>query len=153
MMIDYFKKLFEASNTDREMVINCMLDKISSDQNSILKAEVEESKVKKALFHMHPEKSPGPDGMSPRFYQNFWNIVGNDVVPFMKRFSENGILDIELQSINIVLIPKKKNLVFMTDLRHISLCNEIYKVISKVLANRLKRVLGLVILDNQSAFI
>lgn len=41
---------------------------------------VEDIEVKEAMFHMHPDKSPGPDGMTPAFYQKFWRIVGNDVV-------------------------------------------------------------------------
>lgn len=37
------------------------------------------TEVKEALFYMHPEKSPGSDGMNPAFYQRFWHIVGEDV--------------------------------------------------------------------------
>lgn len=40
---------------------------------------VEQQEVKNALFHMHPDKSPGPDGMSPGFYQKYWSIVGSDI--------------------------------------------------------------------------
>lgn len=116
-------------------------------------AEVEEKEVKAALFNMHPDKSPCPDGMSPRLYQKCWPIVKKDVVELVKQFFDTGIIHDHLKLTNIALIPKKQNHVVMTDLRPISLCNVIYKVISKVLANRLKQVLDYVISDSQSAFI
>lgn len=71
----------------------------------------------------------------------------------VKHFFESGKLDNHLTATNIALISKKKNLVYMIDLRPISLCNVVDKIISKVLANRLKKVLDLIILDTQSAFI
>lgn len=79
--------------------------------------------------------------------------MGKDVVQVVNHFFKTSNHDNQLQSTNIVLIPKKKNPRFMTDLHPISLCNIVYKIISKVLANRMKKVLDLIISDNQSAFI
>ena len=102
---------------------------------------------------MNPTKAPGPDGMNPLFFQKYWYIVGTDV--------SNAVLDCInfgkfLQSINfshISLIPKKKNPELMSHFRPISLCNVIFKLVSKVLANRLKRILGRIISDFQNAFV
>ncbi|KAL8108560.1 hypothetical protein AgCh_024870 [Apium graveolens] len=149
----YFSNLFTATETEWERVISCVSRKVSAEQNVMLLAEVDEKEVKAALFNMHPEKSPGPDGMSPGFYQKCWPIVKDDVVKLVKQFFITGAVNDQLKSTNIALIPKKQNPVVMTDLRPISLCNVIYKVISKVLANRLKQVLDNVISDTQSAFI
>ncbi|KAM6591439.1 hypothetical protein CsatA_014044 [Cannabis sativa] len=102
---------------------------------------------------MHPDKSPGPDGMTPGFYQKFWAVVGADVIKHVRSFFLVGHLPIGLNHTNLVLIPKKKNATTMGDLRPIALCNVLYKVCSKVLANRLKSVLPSVISENQSAFI
>ncbi|KAL8148453.1 hypothetical protein AgCh_005718 [Apium graveolens] len=152
-MVNYFTKLFGASQTVWNHLFECVMRRINHVQNASLLAQVEANEVKKALFSMHPDKSPGPDGMSPGFYQKFWGIVGGDLVEIVHKFFLTGVLEEGMGDSNIVLIPKKKNPVNMMDLRPISLCNVIYKVISKVLANRVKQVLRDLISETQSAFI
>ena len=102
---------------------------------------------------MHPDKAPGPDGMTVCFYKKYWSIVGQDVIRVVKVFFKR---DDHLRSINhtnLVLIPKKRLPTSPKDYRPISLCNVIYKIISKVIANRLKQLLPKVINESQSAFI
>lgn len=71
----------------------------------------------------------------------------------VRTFFSTGILDEHLKETNIALILKKQNPEFMIDIRHISLCNVIYKVIYKVLAKKLKKVVDSINSDSQSAFI
>ncbi|KAM6547177.1 hypothetical protein CsatB_018853 [Cannabis sativa] len=102
---------------------------------------------------MHPDKSPGPDGMTPGFYQRCWSIVGSDIINLVRSFMRTGDLPQGLNDTNLVLIPKVKSPSSMNELRPISLCNVVYKIISKVIANRLKEVLPQLISTNQSAFV
>lgn len=153
MMVNYFSNLFTATDSSWQAVINCVSNRITNAQNEKLPNHVEEQEVKQAVFHMHADKSPGPDGMSPGFYHKYWSTVGGDIVKMVKRFFETGMFDEQYTDTNIVLVPKKKNPMYMTDLRPISLCNVKYKIVSKVLANRLKEVIDLVIAEEQSAFI
>ncbi|XP_030479471.2 uncharacterized protein LOC115696725 [Cannabis sativa] len=126
---------------------------ISNDHNLQLLEPVMEDEIRRALFQMHPDKSSGPDGMTSDFYQKSWNIVGGDIIKLVQNFFVSGSFPRDLNKTNIVLIPKKKQPQVMNDLGPISLCNVVYKIISKVLAIRIKQVLPFVISDNQSSFI
>lgn len=153
VMIEYFTELFSASNTNCGSTIDFVSQSVTAEQNEFLLLEIEKSEVKNALFSMHPYKSLGPNGMSPGFYQKYWQIVGEDVYQFVRFFFAIGKFEENITDTNIVLIPKKPNPTRMTELRPISLCNMLYKVASKVLANRFKRLLNGMISETQSAFI
>ena len=101
---------------------------------------------------MAPLKAPRPDGMSHLFYQHYWNLVGDDVCQFVLNFLNNASLPEHLNHTFITLIPKKKNPEYASKFRLISLYNVLYKIFSKVLANRLKRILPKIIIEHQSAF-
>ena len=91
--------------------------------------------------------------MNALFYQKFWHIVGDTVVSAAFEFLNSGHTLPTLNHTHIVLIPKVKNPVKMSDFRPTSLCNVIYKIIAKVLANKLKQVLPQIIAPTQSAFV
>ena len=98
-------------------------------------------------------KSPGPNGFSVGFFQSSWNTVRSGVCKTVLDFLNHGIFYRSLNDTYIVLIPKIKISVSVTDFRPISLCNVLYKIIVKVLANRMKTVLHYIVSYNQSAFI
>jgi hypothetical protein len=115
---------------------------------SLTKVEIHE-----ALLQMHPDKAPGPDGFNPAFYQHFWNVCGDDIFEATKEWLERGYFPSSLNDTNICLIPKCDQPKSMKELRPISLCNVLYKMVSKVLANRLKVCLGKCVGEEQSAFV
>ena len=121
-----------------EECLNAIQSKITDDMWEVLSSEYTTEEVKVALFQMGPTKAPGPDGMNALFYKKFWHVVGDTVVLAVLDFLNNGNMLPEINHTNIVLIPKIRNRVKMSNFRLISLCNVIYKIISKVLANRLK---------------
>jgi hypothetical protein len=102
---------------------------------------------------MFPTKAPGPDGYPTHFFQKHWDICGGEVTSIIQRVL-NG--EENLSSINktwIVLIPKVPNPKELANFSPISLCNVLYKIASKVIANRLKVVLPDIISEEQSAFV
>ena len=102
---------------------------------------------------MAPPKAPSPDGMPPMFFQNYWDLVKGDITNTTLSYLNSRSLPSPLNHTFVTLIPKVKNPERVTEFRPISLCNVLYKIFSKVLANRLKRVLPLIIFEHQSAFL
>ena len=152
--VSYFEKLYRTSNPDKiAEVVEAIDPKVSAEMNQSLIKQFTREEVEAALKQMHPSKSPGPDGMPALFYQNYWDIVGSDVVCMVLNVLNSNMSMADLYKTFITLIPKINNPAKMTDFRPISLCNVIYKLISKVLANRLKLVLPQIIYENQSAFL
>jgi hypothetical protein len=91
--------------------------------------------------------------MSALFFKKFWEIIEGKVKAEVMAVLNGGPLPNRWNDTTIVLIPKVKNPIRLKDLRPITLCNVLYKIISKVLANRLKGLLDDVIPLNQSAFV
>lgn len=121
--------------------------------NEMLDKEPNALEVREALFNMHPTKAPGPDGFHAIFFQTFWDIVGGDVVALVQNWWRGNIRFNDINKTCMSLIPKCNEPKSMTEFSPISCCNMIYKIISNVLANKLKSFLGDIVSLNQSAFI
>ena len=146
VVTNYFETIFEAGDYSRmEECLSAIPQKVTMDMQEILSREFSADEIKATLFQMGPTKAPGPDGMNALFYQKFWHIVGNDVTAAALDFLNSGNMVPKINYTHIVLIPKVKSLEKISNYRPISLCNVIYKIISKVMANRLKQILPHVI--------
>ncbi|XP_075650222.1 uncharacterized protein LOC142620797 [Castanea sativa] len=151
---NYYTKLFTSSNpTEFTNLLEAVQPKVTDSMNSSLVREFQPSEVYRALTQMYPLKAPGPDGMPPLFFQHFWPMVSEVVVRTVLEFLNFGLSPPNFNDTHIVLIPKISNPKRVTEYRPISLCNVVYKLASKTLANRLKKVLPSIISDTQSAFV
>jgi len=90
-------------------------------------------------------KCPGPDGICFGFIKDFWDILKVDVLRFFVEFYRNGKLVKGINSTFISLIPKVDNPQRLNDFHPISLVGSMYKILAKLLANRLCMVIGSVI--------
>ncbi|RVW78982.1 Exonuclease 1 [Vitis vinifera] len=106
-----------------------------------------------ALSDLNGDKASGPDGFSLSFWQFSWDFVKEEVMCFLKEFHEHGRFVRSLNSTFLVLIPKKMGAEDLRDFRPISLVGGLYKLLAKVLANRLKKVMGKVVSSAQNAFV
>jgi len=152
VVVDYFQDLFSTTSpSDFESFLAEVTMGITPQMNQQLLRLATENEVKEALFMMHPEKAPGPDGMTALFFQHSWHIIKKDLVEMVNNFLVSGEIDPRLNITNICMIPKTERPTRMTELRPISLCNVGYKIISKVLCQRLKLCLPSLVSETQSS--
>lgn len=102
---------------------------------------------------MSPSKAPSPDGFNAGFFQRTWNITGKTVLKFMKDLQQGDGMPPGVAEALLELIPKVESPSRIREFRSISLCNVIYKLFMKVIANRLKGVQSHLISNNQERFI
>jgi hypothetical protein len=121
--------------------------------NETLAIEYSCEEVRKAVFMMHPNKSPGPNGFTADFYQCHWNLVGSDSSAAVLSFLNGDDMEAVVNNTILVLIPKVKNPQELTHFRPISQCNVLYKICSKVITNRLRTILDDIISEEQSTFV
>lgn len=150
----YFQKIFSAArqgNYDKIMMgIECC---ISEKDNYRLKASCTKEEIREALSELGPTKAPGENGFPNLFYQKCWSIIGEDVSDYCLQRLDEGMELHSINKTNIVLIPKILNPSNITQFRPINLCNVLYKLIAKVIANRLRTVISKCIDVGQSAFV
>ena len=118
------------------------------DMNAGLNHEYTADEVLQALHQMTPLTTPSPNGMSPIFYKSFWHIVGGDITTAVLATLNFGIIPESINTTFISLIPKILNHKKVSDFRLINLCNVFYKLITKVLVNRLRLILLYVVFDS-----
>jgi hypothetical protein len=150
----FFQDLYSRDDNINPEVITDLIDRsITEDMNKDLCAPFSEKEISDALFQIGPLKAPVPDGFPARFLQRNWGLLRDDVVRAVQRFFSEGVMPEEVNDTSIVLLPKKNDPEELKDFRPISLCNVIFKVISKCLVNRLRPILQDIISPTQSAFI
>ena len=102
---------------------------------------------------MEGDKAPGLDGFSLAFYHHCWEVVKRDVLAVFEEFYQHSKFEKSLNATFIALIPKKNGASNIRDFRPISLVGSVYKILAKVLANRLKDVLDQLISESQNSFV
>lgn len=154
MATSYFRQMFQTRHVSSSWAVNLSSKNTIKDQDCIaLLKPITDEEVKYNLFQMDPIKSPGPDGIQPVFYQTFWNDIGPSIVKFCKTCFESATISEEINSSYITLIPKSDQPESMAEFRPIGLCNTIYKLITKIITNRIRPILGGIISPLQSSFI
>ena len=111
-----------------------------------------DDEIKKAV-DCGVDRSPGPDGFTFRFLRHFWEILADYVMAFVQEFFDKPNFPMGCNSSFVTLIPKVDNPIHINDYRPISLIGLQFKIIVKLLTNRLVPVLHGIIGMEQYAFI
>lgn len=130
-----------------------MLRKVTEAMNNFLDRPFSPEEAEAALFMMHPSEAPGMDGFNAGFFQRHWKTLKENVIAALLGFLNGGDMPEEINRTLLVLIPKVANPQELSQYRSISLCNVLYKICSKVMANKLRQILDEIISEEQSAFV
>lgn len=152
--LKYYENLFKTDSPHFPPNLNNLFSHdISDDDNRTISSIPSPSEIRKTLFSFASHKSPGPDGLPPLFFKSFWKTTRDALISVVQHFFKHGFLLKSLNPTFITLIPKSNKACQVDQYRPISLCNVTYKIISKIIANRLKPFLPLIISPFQMAFV
>lgn len=125
---------------------------VSDDQTNYLVEPPTPFEVWEIVKNLNSWKAPRVDGMNAEFFKKSWNVIGEDITNLICDFFKENVLPISVNETPITHIQKELGSRRVEQFRPISLCNEIYKIITKILANRFKKILPLCVGEEQSAF-
>jgi hypothetical protein len=149
----YYKDLFGPSVLSSINISNLNMNQLSENDRSFLTAPFSINEIKKVIFEMKHNSAPGPDGFPTEFFQIFWDLIQMDILNLFKDFYVGNLKIERLNYGMVTLLLKVDNAVDMKNFRPICLLNVCYKIISKVLNNRLASCITKVISDSQYGFI
>ncbi|RVW31016.1 LINE-1 retrotransposable element ORF2 protein [Vitis vinifera] len=152
-IVNAFQNLLSEEPGWRADIEGLQFNQLNSREAEDLEMPFSEEEIHFALMEMRGDKALGPDGFTVAFWQDCWDFVKEEVVDLFKEFFEHGSFTKSLNTTFLVLIPKKGGAEDLGDFRPISLLGGLYKLLAKVLANRLKKVLDRVVSVDQNAFV
>ena len=139
---NYFSNLFssEVNQTD-PMLLEKVHSKVTDQMNNMFMAPFTMEDVHKAMLSIGDLKAPGPDGLHAIFFKKYWHILGSDITHEVLHAINTRQIPAEWNDTSIVMTPKVDAPELVTQFWPISLCNVLFKIISKMLAARLKSIL------------
>ena len=152
-MVGAFKNLLIDPGEWHPSMEGLDFNRIDGEVAARLEEAFTEEEVFSALSNLNGGKASGLDGFSLSFWQFRWDFAKEEIMGFLKEFHEHGRFVRSLNSTFLVLVPKKAGAEDLRDFRPISLARGLYKLLAKVLANRLKKVVGKVVSLAQNAFV
>lgn len=142
MAVNFFKELYSKDMMEAPTYqIKGKFPPLTTTMLNMLNAPVTKDEIRLALVVMKPLKNPRPDGLHATFFQHHWEVVGDLIYEMVTKVFQGADLEKGINKTIITLIPKVARPTSIKDFRPISLLNVSYKVITKLIANRLKSIM------------
>lgn len=155
--LNYFKKMNQEPNINRTEMIDKIIRHIprliTEDHNTLLLKPISLQEVETTVNLLKAGKAPGPDGFTSNFFQHFWELIKWEVWQVVEESRTLRWMYPGMNATFIALIPKAEESNTLDKYRPIALCNIVYKIVSKVVALRLKPMLPLIISPEQSGYV
>ncbi|XP_070017642.1 uncharacterized protein [Nicotiana sylvestris] len=153
-VISFYEDLFTQppEHIDKNC-LDCVIKIVTDQDNEKLIETPTVNEIKDTLFSMNHDCAPGPDGVSSLFFQDSWDVIATDLINLVLYFFACHELPRFITHTCLILIPKVNHPESLSDLRPIILANATSKIISKILNNKLAKILPKLISPNQSGFI
>jgi len=126
---------------------------VTNEENEWLQRPFTETEVLQTIQQCDGDKAPGPDGYTLKFFKACWEILKEDLMQTIHNFHQRGVFEKSFNATLVALISKKPGAVELKDFRPISLIGGVYKIISKLITERLKTVIGKLVDEHQMAFL
>ncbi|CAN0857148.1 Putative ribonuclease H protein At1g65750 [Linum grandiflorum] len=152
-IVSFFEGLYSEEIPWRPFPARHAWPSISREESCALTSRFSMKEVGHAIMNCAGEKAPGPDGFSMEFYKRHWATIQEQVMTAFADFFDRATLPVSVNCTFVCLIPKKETVEDVKDFRPISLTSSVYKIISKVLMERLRSVMPRLVSQNQCAFV
>ena len=152
-VVHFYQDLYTELESRRPSMDSLEFACVDEEEQIALEREFSKEEVVQVLQEMEGDKASGPDGFTMAFFQKCWSVVEKDVMAFFDDFHRSSQFEQSLNASFLSLIPKKNNALNIRDFWPISLVGSVYKLLSKMLANRLRTVLDNLISESQNSFV
>ncbi|XP_026428923.1 uncharacterized protein LOC113324853 [Papaver somniferum] len=154
LLIEYFKKKFEYQSVQiNDSIFDVVPQIISDADNLFLEGCPDEDEIKKFVFNLNADSAPGPDGYTGVFYRAAWDIIKRNLLDVVQFRWKNNMIPSGMNSKFLVLIPKMKGANNAKSFRPIGLSNFCFKIITKIITERLTSYLQSLVSQQQYVFI
>ncbi|KAL0016945.1 hypothetical protein SO802_004014 [Lithocarpus litseifolius] len=151
-----YKKLFSTElvystlSSEVSHFSSCFLTK---EEKNRLSLQISEEEIRAGLWALKAFKAPGPNGLHAGFFQYFLHDVKESVCMEIKRIFASGSMPDYLNRTLISLIPKCQHPKTFRSYKPISLCNSVYKIVTKIVVGRIRPLLNKLVSPVQAAFV